>query len=65
MAQSTFDNRWPLFQVDLPVAGTVNITYDVEGTQISEGSFRSFLALDDIAVKPGVCSDYSKLILIY
>ncbi|XP_060565192.1 uncharacterized protein LOC132724366 isoform X3 [Ruditapes philippinarum] len=58
MAQSTFDDRWTLFQVDLPVADTVNITYDVEGTQISEGSFRSFLALDDIAVKPGVCPDY-------
>ncbi|XP_045181242.2 uncharacterized protein LOC123540352 isoform X3 [Mercenaria mercenaria] len=58
MAQSTFEDKWTLFQIDLPTANIVNITYDVEGTQKSAGFVRSYIALDDIVVKPGVCPEY-------
>ena len=61
MAQSTFYDKWTLFQVDLPVADIVNVTYDVEGTQRSEDhTSYKYLALDDIVVKPGVCPTYGK-----
>ena len=49
-----------LYQVDLPTAETIDVTYDVVGASQSDSFTRPYIALDDLAVKPGVCPTYSK-----
>ena len=58
--ESTFDG-WALYQIDMPMGDLINVTYDVSGAQTEDDTLiNPFITIDDLAVKPGQCPQYSE-----